>query len=291
MAISPNLSDKDNASLIESTDTPGQAARAVVNPDGTDVVPGVVITSPLTDYDLEVALGNVTGTTSFGKWGRNPNIHSISSEDVWDGGGDYPYILSATTLTMSSSDANDVNTTGTGAWQVMIYGLNSSYVEITETVNLNGTTGVTTSNSFFRVNRMAVITAGSGGFNIGDLSLKNGVDTVGKILSGFNKTQMAIYTVPAAKTLVIMKMNLSAVPHLSSIGIKEGVFNLLIRVENGVFQLQRAWGFTSRNGSSSIVTLEPGLKVVAKSDVKLRFNAHNRHTEPMGDINGYLVED
>ena len=42
MAISPNLQDKDKASLIESTETANQAARAIVNPDGTNVFAGLL---------------------------------------------------------------------------------------------------------------------------------------------------------------------------------------------------------------------------------------------------------
>ena len=46
MAISGNKNDRQKDSLIESTVTPGQVARAIVNPDGTNVGGGTTALPP-----------------------------------------------------------------------------------------------------------------------------------------------------------------------------------------------------------------------------------------------------
>lgn len=66
------------------------------------------------------------------------------------------------TLSLISTSANDTNTTGSHAWIVTVEGYNSSTgALITETVNLNGTSAVNTSNSFFGIRRIYCSTWGS----------------------------------------------------------------------------------------------------------------------------------
>jgi hypothetical protein len=63
---------------------------------------------------------------------------------------------------------------------------------------LNGTTGVTTANTYFRVNSMTLVSAGSSQTtNVGTITLKQSSNIIAQINIGIGKTQMSIYTVPA----------------------------------------------------------------------------------------------
>jgi len=74
------------------------------------------------------------------KFGRIPDIDAGgANEDIWDGEGAYGgFLAAATAMTVSSSSAADVLTTGTGAWTVRVFGLNASFVEVVQDVSLNG---------------------------------------------------------------------------------------------------------------------------------------------------------
>lgn len=139
-------------------------------------------------------------------FGYNGDI-GASEETVWDGSALYAYLGAATVLKISSSSTDDDgNPVGTGARTVHIEGLDANYLEISETVTLNGQTAVNTVNEYLRVGRLEVVTVGSGLANAGDVYAGTGTVTGGvpatvyaKIPIGQNNTLMAIYTVPANK--------------------------------------------------------------------------------------------
>jgi len=169
--------------------------------------PHSIIKTMLTFYDT-AALGHVKDTTVGHKFGFS-GAAGTTKETIWDQGGLYTYLSAATILKLSSSDANDA-AAGTGARTVHIYGLDGNYDEIDEVMSLDGQTAVNTTETYLRVYRMIVETAGSGGENAGDIYLGNGTVTAGvpadkyaKVLIGNNQTLMALYTVPRGKTVLI----------------------------------------------------------------------------------------
>jgi hypothetical protein len=150
-----------------------------------------------------VARGNVPGVSFFHAFGFNPDIDTGGFEHIWGFGGDYTGFdaTAAETLEVFSSDANDTSA-GTGAQTVLIVGLDSNYNTITETVSMNGVTGVNTTQSFIRVNDFLVRTAGSTGINEGNITLRQSTTTanvMSYILADFGKALSAVYTVPADK--------------------------------------------------------------------------------------------
>ena len=166
------------------------------------------------DFYLQVAQGDITGYTNVSKFGSNPNVKSAGYETIWDGSILYPWATSADTLDVVSTDTDD-SSTGTGARTVEIQGLDSSWNILTETVTMNGTTTVTTTNDFLRVFRARVVTAGSTQTNegtitmnhttSGDLQAQISFDTI-----GVGQTLMACYTIPAGKTGYIINVNFSS---------------------------------------------------------------------------------
>lgn len=168
---------------------------------------GATIKTTFSFYD-SAALGHVKNSMVGHKFGY-VEAAGTTKETVWDQGGLYVYLTAATILKLSSSDANDT-AAGTGARTVHIYGLDGNYDEIDEILPLNGQTAVNTTETYLRVFRLIVETAGTTGENEGDIYLGDGTVTAGvpadkyaKVLIGNNQTLMAIYTVPRGKTLLI----------------------------------------------------------------------------------------
>ena len=166
------------------------------------------------DFFLAVAKGDFTGYTNVSKFGRNPSVKSSDYETLWDGSNLYPWPTAAETLNVVSTDADD-SSSGTGARTVEIEGLDSNWDVLTETVSMNGTTNVTTTNSFLRVYRVRVVTAGSTGVNEGTITCTNTTSSnvIGQISlgsSGFGQSLMALYTVPAGKTAYLINFDFSS---------------------------------------------------------------------------------
>lgn len=88
-----------------------------------------------------------------------------------------PFWTSPSTISVSSSNAADVMTSGNGAWIVRVWGLNSAFEIIYEDLQLNGQTEVTGTKQFYRVNSAEVILAKDGYTNVGDIYVYGSGDT------------------------------------------------------------------------------------------------------------------
>ena len=163
-------------------------------------------------FYLAVQQGKVPGYSMVNKFGYNPSIGSGAFETIWETGNSYPWQTSALTVDVVSDDANDVHTTGSGARTLRIQGLDGSYNFAEETVNLNGTSTVTTTQTFLRVFRMSVETAGSFGNNEGEITVTytGGSDVAATITAGNGQTLMTLYTIPAGYTGYLLSMNISS---------------------------------------------------------------------------------
>ena len=151
-------------------------------------------------FNEDVSLGAVPGYTYLGKFGHNPAVGG-TFEAIWDLGGSYPFPTSAAQLLVSSSDNND-KPGDTGAYAVRIFGLDANYLEIQEDLVINGTTAVTTVNSYLRVYRAFVLTGGSSQSNEGDIDFNHNGTDIMRIRAGEGQTLMCVYTVPAGRTLL-----------------------------------------------------------------------------------------
>jgi len=160
----------------------------------------------IVDIYFDIAKGNIPGHSSINKFGHNPAV-ATTGEDVWSGGGTYAfYPDTARVMEIVSDSAADADA-GTGAWTVMLYGLDSNWLEINETVTLDGTTPVLLTNRYIRMYRAVVMTAGSYEINKGDIAIRDTSDTpIGAYIAADDgQTQQAIYTVPAGKSAYFIK--------------------------------------------------------------------------------------
>jgi hypothetical protein len=224
------------------------------------------------DFQLGVASGDLSPSyKQVYKFGQNADVGN-SLETIWLEGGLYAYPPSATTMTVSSSDANDTSA-GTGARTIQISGLDGDYNEISETITMNGQTPVTTTNSFLRVNRGIVLTAGSGGVNAGIIYVGTGTVTSGVPANkyttingdGTNQTLQAFWTVPAGYTAYVYQTNISTGSSSATPAVLKTL--LVVRPFGGVFN------------TKEVITLSDGnhlqdysfpLKITEKSDIEFR---------------------
>lgn len=160
-----------------------------------------------------VNLGLIPGCTRAAALGTNPAVAAGAS--FWYGTGAYPWIPSARTLEIVSTDANDT-LAGTGIQKVSVNGLDANYNSITETVSMNGTTAVPLVNQYLRINRMINIQAGSSNVNVGTINLRDaGAGPVRAIIpvapgvGGIGIISQAAFTVPAGFTLIVQSVLLS----------------------------------------------------------------------------------
>lgn len=156
------------------------------------------------DFYLKVAMGEVSGYSSVNKFGHNSA--ASAGDDVWGGGGTYAfYPTTAQTVQAVSTSTSDTSA-GTGARTIQVYGLDSNWEEQDETVILNGTTPVVLANTYIRLFRTVVLTAGTLETNAGDITVEVSGGDVGIFIDASDgQTQHAIYTVPAGKTAYFVK--------------------------------------------------------------------------------------
>jgi hypothetical protein len=148
-----------------------------------------------------VAMGLIPGMSTIDKFGANFNITTASGpEDVWEGGGIYPFSTSADIISLSSSDASDTHV-------VRVQGLDENGDEVIQDITLTGQTRVPLTTPLFRVYRMENM--GNADFT-GTVYCYSGTENSSGVPSGAsvtkaiidngnNQTLMAIYTIPLGK--------------------------------------------------------------------------------------------
>jgi len=213
-------------------------------------------------FYLAVQQGKVPGYSMINKFGYNPSIGSGSFETIWETGGDYPYQSTAVTVDVVSDDTND-DVAGTGARTLRIQGLDGSYNLAEETVDMDGTTTVTTTQTFLRVFRMSVETAGSSGNNEGTITVTytGGSDVAATISEGNGQTLMTLYTIPAGYTGYLLSMNISSGKD------QEMDFKFIQRINegsNGAFQTKQ---FLNVRGGQTTVIFNAINVIPEKSDI------------------------
>jgi hypothetical protein len=143
-------------------------------------------------FDLQVSRNQIYGHQTLSLFGYQSAVGNTKIP-VWENATAYTYITSASTLTLASSSASDDTLAN-----ILINGLDANFKPISETLTLNGVTGVTTINSYFRVNSLLMVSPGTGQTtNVGTITLKQSSNIVAQINAGISKSQSTIYTVPA----------------------------------------------------------------------------------------------
>ena len=154
----------------------------------------------LPNYGLGVAKGQFDDITHIHKFGAVPAMSQNTTGTIWDvNDTTYPWSSfdTAGTLSIPAVNASD------NGKSIVLVGLDSDYLELTETVTVSSSGATTTTQSFKRIFR-AYVTNGSV-TNVGDIVVQKGGTTVATIKAGKAQTLMAVYTVPAGKTGYLLK--------------------------------------------------------------------------------------
>lgn len=162
------------------------------------------------DWYMAIARGQVPGMSVVNIYGYQAAVDGTTIP-LWENATTYTYPAAATTMLLYSSSASDTNVS------ILIVGLDASYNLQTETLVLtNGTTGVTTTKSYTRINSISV----TGNVEpIGTIYLSNAGKTITYAqinLSGGNsagRSQMSIYTVPNGYTFYLTRVNAYVSPN------------------------------------------------------------------------------
>jgi hypothetical protein len=154
-------------------------------------------------FELQVARNQIMGhnTANIFAYGTTPATANLF-RTVWENmaSTDYVFPSVASTMTLVSTVITDTAT-------ITITGLDASYNLISESLALNGTTGVTTVNSYFRINNIAV-SAGSATNPTGVITLsvsstvyaQINTQVVSGVTTSIGTSQMGVYTVPNGYT-------------------------------------------------------------------------------------------
>lgn len=224
-------------------------------------------------FELQVARGQIAWHYPLFKFGNNPVVGD-SLETIWSEGGLYSYLTAATVLKVSSSSTDDTSA-GTGARTVQLYGLDGDYNEINEVVTLNGQTAVNTTQSFLRIYRLIVRSAGTGGQNAGIIYAGTGTVTSGvpanvyasiNGISGSNQSLMALWTVPAGYTAYLLQYDVSNGTTSNTPAVCKLI--LTIRPYGEVFQSKDVKSLTT--GMHVEETFSLPVKITEKSDIEVR---------------------
>ena len=120
------------------------------------------------------------------------------------------YLTSAEQLQIVSFNANDTSA-GTGARTVLVSGLDANWAPISEAISMNGTTDVTTVNSYLRVNEIRVTSAGSAGSNQSLILAENNASStrIHVIYTNHNLSGAGTYSVAAGKTFYLTHLTVT----------------------------------------------------------------------------------
>lgn len=130
----------------------------------------------------------------FRKFGSNFDVDA--AEDIVSQGGDqaFPTVAFQTEVLGGANDAVGSN----GVYSIEVDGVLANYVRATEVATLTGATPVVLTNSYYRMNRMQVLTAGSAVSSFNIICRHTGSATLAIINSNEGQTLKASYTVPAS---------------------------------------------------------------------------------------------
>ncbi len=261
--------------------------------------PELINTNPVGDFGLNVQKGAVPGVSVIHKFGRNPDIDTVSGfSDLWNdflSAGRYTGFDATTPeiVEVFSSDANDT-ATGTGANTVLLIGLGAGFVEQTEVIALNGLTSVNSTLEYLRLDRAIVITGGNGvdpnAVNAGTITGRQSITTANAffhIPPGANRTTIACLTIPAGKVGYV-KGAFVTLAKKGSAGVEP---RALIRQPGSVFQVVE-WLALSGSGNSYVDRRFdiPLIPVPAGSDIKLQADTDTNNVGVAGGIEIILEE-
>jgi len=233
-------------------------------------------------FALDIAKGNIAGLSSINKFGFNDQVPT-SFEVIALSSANFTYPTSAGTVTVVSDDADDTSA-GTGARTIKIQGLDGNYDFQEETITMNGTTNVNSTNTFLRVNRMEVLTAGSSNGMEGTITATIGGNEQSRMEAEYdNQTLQANYTIPAGKTGYLTRIQAT-----STKDNKAAFVGLFTRELNSIFKIKQLFEIYRNN---VVVDFTVPLVIPEKTDIELRGKNEGSGNVSIGGTFDLILED
>jgi hypothetical protein len=256
--VSSSAGDEDLGTVIHSGGATGSGGSTT-----TISVAGENFLTTTAVGDLIIL--DKAGTTP--EWGY---VTDVTSDTVLTCGGGFS--SGGTGASRTTYHVIDVSAT-TGAHAVKIDYLDATYASATEIVILNGDTAVALVASPFRINSFRVISCGSAGTAVGNLTLEAtvGGQDYSYITAGYTRARNNMYTVPLGKTLYVNMWQVGAATNNDT---KVQTARLMTRANR-----EPSTGFLSNcfyGYTEMLVTNENGgiyfpipTKLAAKTDIKV----------------------
>jgi hypothetical protein len=219
-----------------------------------------VATRP-SDFVTEVAMGLRDGYSIGNKFGFNADIDTGGPEIIASFGDTFSVMTTASTLDISSTSANDASG-GTGATLLLIQGIDSDSEFQEEFIAPNGTSTVTTANTYLGVNRVYVVSSGSLEQNDGDITLDStsgGFGTQAMVPAGSSVTQQCILHTRINESFLLDFLNLSSIKISGGGGQPEIIVHgySYSRVTNTRYEVVRLKMDTQRENNIDILYKNP----------------------------------
>jgi len=206
------------------------------------------------DLDLHIQRGFVQGHKAINKFGYATSVSS-SEVAVFNGGLAYVYATTAAPLLVVGTSTVDVSSA------ITIEGLDVNYNEISTVVTINGTTTVTTTDSFIRVNRSFVSNDAEPTSSIRILNSDGNLNS--EIAAEENQSLQAVYTIPAGYTGYLEQIAANTATETGNRFVR---VRLKVREFGGVFKTKAK--FTIAGGSYEEIYKFP-LPIPEKSDIEV----------------------
>lgn len=247
-------------------------------------------------WPLFLATGSDPHYDSINKFGFSPMIdQNMPFEEVWEGTG--PYLgfnaTDAEIIEVFSSSALDT-AAGTGARILGLRGLDADFNEVVELIPLMGVTPQNSVNEYIRVFRARIMTAGSGGENVGQVTVRQSVTTANvfaQMLPGFNQTSNATYTVPAGKVGFLTNL-MCSMDAQSSGAENNSVCRLAWRAPGSTFQVKDQFAIISlgASGGSRFYPIPKG-PIAPRSDIAMLAMSNRSGTRIYASMDIVLIDE
>lgn len=171
------------------------------------------------DSAVSSALGGINGSTIINKFGRNAAVGTSLVPCTIGGVYRMPQVSGVATLRVKIGNAEDLHTTGAGAREVTLQGLDETGALTTEAIATNGTSsGTASTTTWLRLFRVWVSESGTYGDSGAVSQAANIViettggvawATITKDVFGFCQSEIAFYTVPLGKKVILLDYNIT----------------------------------------------------------------------------------
>lgn len=242
-------------------------------------------TSSVVDL-IEIGKQGVTNHIPLFIYGANPSV-GVTTVPIWPCGPVEQFPASAQTLNIVSTSTSDT-LLGTGARSIRIAGLDDNYDPFFEDIDLDGTTPVTTSNRFFRVNNSFITAAGADNFNQGEITIDatTPAATIDCIPALIGISQTSTFTIPRAMDLLYITV-------VMSVGIKQSASVQLTHKEITEDGVGGRWTYLTSNSTGSSTAMAPTpLPDVSfeKTDLVQEVTSSMVNTDVLFYLSGILID-